>query len=395
MLLTHKYSPKKIDEIIGNEEVMAKIKQWIYNWLRGQKKKALLINGPPGIGKTSVAHALMREFDLELIEMSSSDLRNKNNIEKVLAGASLASSLTGKKKLFLIDDIDTLSSADRGGAGSIVKIIKENEHPVIVTAINPWDRKLAGIRTECELVEMKKVSKTAIRNLLKKIKEKENINVNDELLERIAENCVGDVRSAINDLQAQSSSIRDRQKDVFERLRIIFKSKTYKDAKAATFGDIDYDLLKLWLDENIPNEYEKVEDLANAYNALSRADMFEGRIRKSYWIYLKYCMDLISVGIALAKREPYYKFTRYVFPKYLREMSKTIERRALMKSIGLKIGGVIHTNARTAVEVIPLLKEIGADKEELLMNLYHLEEDELAFIMRTTVEKISTKTKKN
>ncbi len=393
MILTQKYAPKKLADMIGNEEQREKIRQWILNWLNNKKKKPLLIYGTTGIGKTSIAHVLSNEFDLELVEMNASDFRNRAGIERVLASASSASSLFERKKILLIDDVDALQSVDRGGAGAIAKIAKENNYPIIMTATNAWDKKISTVRVECELLEFKKISKASIKNMLKKISEKEKMDVSEEIIEAISESG-GDVRSAINDLQARTSSSRDREKDIFERVRIIFKSKNYIEAKRAFEGDVDYNLLKLWIDENIPNEYEKETDIARAYNTLSRADIFEGRIKNSYWAYLKYCIDLVTAGIALSKKEPYYKFTKYAFPKYLREMSKTVAIRAMLKSIGKKIGARVHANRKESALFIPLLKELGKGKEEKMMEFYSFTEDELAFIMEKSVDEIKNGKKK-
>lgn len=388
MLLTQRYAPKKLSDFVGNEEPREKIRQWILNWLSNKKKKALLVYGPPGIGKTAIAYALCNEYDLELVEMNAGDFRNREGIERVLASASNVQSLFGRKKIFLIDDADALQSVDRGGAAAIVRIIKENSYPIIVTATDAWDKKIAAIRTECELLEFKKVSKTSIKSLLKRIAEAEGIAASEDMLERMADSG-GDVRSAVNDLHAQVFSARDRERDIFERVRIIFKSKTCSDAKKAFEGDIDYGLLKLWVDENIPNEYEAITEITAAYDMLSRADIFEGRIRNSYWGYLKYCIDFITAGVAIAKKEPYRKFTRYAFPRYLREMSRTVARRAMLKSIGLKIGARVHANRRDALAYIPLIRETGKNREKKLMGFYGFEEDELAFIMEKSIDELN------
>ena len=392
MLLTQKYAPKKLGELIGNEEQLEKIKQWALNWLSGKRKKPIMVYGRAGTGKTSVASALAKEFDLELIEMSASDFRAKANVERVLAGSSSSYSLFGRKKLFLIDDADTLTGKDRGGAGAISKMLKDSAHPVIVTATNAWERSISAIRAECELVQFKKIGKTLVKNLLKKISSHEGISIPEELLDRISDSG-GDVRSAINDLQAQKANVRDRDKDVFEIVRGIFKAKTYADAKRYFDSNIDYDLLKLWIDENIPNEYENAGDVAAAYQSLSRADIFERRIKNSAWGYLKYCIDFITAGIALVKKEPYNKFTKYAFPKYLREMSKTVARRAMLKSIGKKIGRRTHVNFRMARDYLPLLKELGKGKEDMLASTYGLEEDEVAFIMEMSVDELNLEQK--
>jgi len=277
---------------------------------------------------------------------------------------------------------------DFGGSGAVSKILSECACPIIVTASDVWDKKMSGIRTECEIVELKKASKPVIRKLLTHISVAEKIVASPELIDKISDGCAGDVRAAINDLQALSSGERDREKDIFNRIRSIFKAKDYKEAAS---GDIDYETIKLWVDENISNEYIKKDDLALAFNWLSRSDIFDGRIRKSNWKYLKYAIDLSTVGVSLAKSEPYRSFTKYSFPSYLREMSRSIARRAMLKSIGLKIGKKVHSNRKEALDYVPLIRDLGKEYPEAVANYYEFEEEELAFIMETSPGKVRAK----
>jgi len=392
MLLTEKYAPKKLDHLIGNDELRSRVRQWILNWIAGKKQRPLLIYGPAGIGKTATAYAVSKEFELDLIEMNASELRNKTRIEKVLHGATMAGSLTGNGKLLLVDDVDAIQGRkDFGGSGAIVKIITECACPILLTATDVWEKNLAPIRSECELLEFKRVNKASVRKLITTIADSEKLPVNAQLLEKIADNCAGDVRAAINDLQAGISGPRDREKDIFNRIRAIFKAKDIKEVQEATYGDIDYAMIKLWIDENIPNEYTKLADLASAYQWLSRSDIFEGRIRKSNWKYLRYTIDLCTIGVSMAKEEPYRTFTKYSFPNYLREMSRSVVRRAMLKAIGLKIGKMVHVNRKEALNYLPLIREFGKSKQEQLSSYYGFEEEELAFIMETSPVKVRSK----
>ncbi len=335
MLLAQKYPPRKIDEIAGNDEPKARIRQWILNWMRGARQKPLLIHGPTGTGKTAIAYALKDEFDLELVEMNASELRNTEAVERVLAGAGSSLSLSGKGKLILIDDVDALQSRDRGGASAIVSVMRHSHSPILLTAENIWDKKLAGIRAESQPLEFRRISKSSIAKVLGRIAGKEGMGISESAIASIAENSAGDLRSAINDLQAGRSGMRDREKDIFERMKLIFKSTTYREAREAGWGDIEHDFLKLWVDENIPIEYETRGDIAAAYSMLSRSDVFDGRImNRQYWGFLRYSGDLLTAGVSLAKKEKYYKFVRYQFPNYLRQMSASSARRSMMREIG-------------------------------------------------------------
>jgi replication factor C large subunit len=381
MLLTTKYAPKSVDEMIGNDERRDYTKKWMLNWLAGRKRRPIMVYGPPGVGKTSMAYALKNQYDLEIVEMNASELRNRARVEHVAKSATMAGTLSGKGKIILIDDVDIFAGRkDSGGTGAVASLLKEANCPVILTATDAWNRKISVIRNECELVEMKKVNKFSIKKLLERIAKRENIDISEKELVDIAENASGDVRSAINDLQAKKSSQRDRERDIFNKIRTMFKTADYREARSIAFGDVDFNILKLWIDENIPNEYENIPDLANAYYWLSKGDVFEGRIRRSSWILLKYSIDLSTAGVALAKERPYHKFTRYSFPAYLKEMSRTIQRRAAMKKIGKKIGGKVHANYREAREIIPLIKlQLKKNREEIRKH-YDLEESEIEFL---------------
>jgi replication factor C large subunit len=389
MLLTVKYAPKKLADMLGNADRLEHIRQWMLHWLSGKKRKPLLIYGPPGTGKTSIAYALKSEYDLDLVEMNASELRNRARVDRILGASASAGSLFGRAKLILIDDADVLAGrTDSGGGNAIKNFLSESPCPAIVTATDIWDKSFSGIRSECEIVDFKRINKLSVRKHLERIAESESLDVSAETLEAIATRAEGDLRAALNDLQAMGPTARVHDKDIFEMVRGIFKAETYAAAREAISGEIDYDLIKLWMDENIPAEYETAADIAAAYDSLSKADIFDGRIRKTNWQLMKYSIDLATAGVALAKARPYHKFTKYSFPAYLKNMSRTVERRAILKTIGLKIGARVHGNRRDALAYLPLLKEFGKKHAHELMAFYDFSEDELAFILETSVSRV-------
>jgi replication factor C large subunit len=389
MLLTTKYAPKKLSDMLGNQDALAHIKQWMLHWISGKQRKPLLICGPPGVGKTSVAYILQNEYDLEVIEMNASELRNKGRVERVLGHSALAGSLFGRTKLILIDDADVLAGRkDSGGGTAIKNFLTESPCPAIVTATDAWDKSLSPIRAECELIEFKKISKPSIKKHLEYIAKAEKLTIPTETIDAIAEKAEGDLRAALNDLQCLGPSARTHEKDIFQLVRGIFKAESYSAVKETLSGDIDYDIIKLWVDENIAAEYETVQDIAAAYSSLSKADVFDGRIKKTNWALLKYSIDLATAGVALAKKTVYRKFTKYNFPSYLKNMSRTMERRAILKAVGAKIGKKVHANSKDALIYLPLLKEYGKSKHQHIMDFYEFSEEEMAFILETSVSKI-------
>ena len=103
-----KYEPKSSDDIVGQEDAVKYLKEFITN-PKKRKKKAIILYGPSGNGKTSSVYAISNELDLELIEVNASDFRNKDKIESTIGQSSKQMSLFGKSKIILVDEIDGLS----------------------------------------------------------------------------------------------------------------------------------------------------------------------------------------------------------------------------------------------------------------------------------------------
>ena len=121
--------------------------------------------------------------------------------------------------------------------------------------------------------------------------------------------CIAEKNSNINKENLDSLGYRDLQESIFNALMRIFKTTDISTA-LTSFDNVKEDLDEqfLWLDENIPKEYTKPEDLANAYDALSKANIFNRRItRNQYWRFLVYINAHLTAGVALAKEEKYQK----------------------------------------------------------------------------------------
>ena len=380
-MLAEKYRPKKVEEIVGNEEAKKKVREWIEAWLRGKRQKPLLIHGPVGVGKTSMAYAIAKQFGFELIVLSPSEKRNKASLQEVALASTSPLSVFGRPKMILIDDIEGLSREDRGAMSGVVELISKARVPVIITTNDLWDKKIAPLRSKAIAIQMKKVSPTQVLSLLKKIVKEEGLKIPEDDLKAIAKNSDGDVRAAINDLEGRMLGYRDRKSDVFKVMRAIFKSETLDWPRREIFNaDVDLDMLKAWVDENIAEEYEKLQEIAKAYDILSRADVFQGRIsRRQYWGLLRYVSAMLS-AVSLAKEKPYRKFTKYRFPSYIRELSASYAKRAKLREICKKIGKKIHLSPKEVREDIFLYANLILRDKDSAKHYYHLTDEDLRFL---------------
>src|SRR3989344_6638778 len=201
MNLLKKYSPKKVSEIEANREQVNKIIEFIKNF-KIQKKKALLIYGPTGTGKTSQIYTIANELNLEILELNASDFRNSDSIKSIVGSASKQQSLFFKSKIILIDEVDGISGQqDRGGLQALIEVIEESSFPIIITSNDIEIEKLSPLLRKVSLLEFKPVENKTIYKILREICDKEKIDYEEKDLAEISENINGDLRAAMLDLQ--------------------------------------------------------------------------------------------------------------------------------------------------------------------------------------------------
>lgn len=372
---TEKYKPLKISQVVGNEKAVSQLVDFLKNWRRDMGKKALLLHGSPGNGKTVSVYAAARDLDLEIVEVNASDKRNLQMIQRTVGSAATMSSLFPVKgKILLIDEIDGLSGTeDRGGVGAIISVIRNSEHPIVLTANNPWDPKFSSLRQYCHLIPFHKIRTPTINKVLRRICDSEGIQVDDSVLEALAKNAEGDLRAAINDLQAISQNkteltmedvelySRDKIKSVFEVLAKVFRERDARlIVREVSSTDVDYEMMIHWINENIPQHMKESKELSDAYKMISRADVFLGRIRnRQHWGLLSYVFELMSAGVSLSRTisEPHY--VKYQFPSWIRNLSRSKSTRSKLSSIGMRIGSKCHTSSAGGVEhYLPYLEVI-------------------------------------
>jgi len=384
---TEKYRPRKLEEIKGQNDAILKLKEFLRNF--GKKKNAILLYGPPGTGKTSLAYALANEIDSEIFELNASDLRNKEKLKEILKPAVEQKSLVKKNKIILVDEVDGISESDYGGLSELLGIIQSSTYPIIITANDIWNRKFSSLRKKCEILQLKEINYNVIKQVISEISRKEQLVIDDYFITELAVKAKGDLRAAINDLQTLSKlkdyfsvilDERNKETDIFNSLRRVFKEMPTNDMlNIFDSVNMSIDDIILWLEENIPAEY-KGEELARAYELLSKTDIFKGRIhRQQYWRFLVYENILLSYGISSAKKNAKTGFTSYKKPSRILQIWLNNQKTMQKKSICQKYSQYVHVSQKRAMSEFPVIKQIIKSNPDIQKEL-KLEEDEIEYI---------------
>lgn len=372
-----KYRPKSVEEVVDQDKAKQTLLQWIKSWEQGKPtKKAALLYGPPGCGKTSLVEAVARTLGYELFEMNASDSRRKADIERLAKMASQTTSIRGKKRILLLDEIDGLDPrADEGGVEALVAVIKETRNPIIMTANNPFQEHLRPLRDLSEVIPLDRLKETHVVTVLTRICKAEGLYCEPDALKEIAKRSEGDLRSAINDLEAIAaldrrvtldrvkalSTYRNRVYAPWETLRKLFMSKyVFQAREAVNSTDLAPDEMKTWINEHIPTYYDDLVEVWRAYEALSRADVYFGRIVKTQnWDLLSYALDLMGPGVAFAKTSYKAKWVAFKLPERIKLLAESRKSREYREALAEHLAKRLLTSKATIKsDVIPYLRVI-------------------------------------
>jgi replication factor C large subunit len=398
---TEKYRPRNLTEIVGHRTIVKDLIMWGQDWERGvPKDRALILHGKPGIGKTSAAFALAHQLGWDVMELNASDQRTAGIIQKVAGSASKMGTFDGTtgRRLVILDEADNLhGNYDRGGARAIIDIVKKTSQPIILIANEFYDI-TPTLRMICKPIQFKALSSTAMVPTLKNICREEDIMVGIGVIEKIAEDANGDLRSAINDLQAVAignreleiediaTAPRDIRNTVFKVMDTIFKEPDIKSAQEAAWQvDESPEELIHWIDENLPTAYKKEQDMVDGYFQLVRADQFLGRVRRrqNYRLW-RYASLLMTGGVSAVKTQKYSGYIKYQSPQFWKKLGQNKAKRTIRDSTAGKIGKLCHVSREYArSELIYFFKKLMKNREhsvDLCVEL-KLDPDEIAFLL--------------
>jgi len=311
---SEKYRPQIISDMVGNEEARAAITEWFVKWKKGTKP--LLLVGPPGIGKTTIAYLVAKQFGYDMIGLNASDVRSKSRINEILMPVLGNVSVLGTPMIF-VDEVDGIHGrGDYGGASALVDILKEPTVPIVLAANSDDSDKMKSIKKVVKTIQFKKIPPRLLRVYLENILKKQSAKLSPGSLIKVIDKSKGDIRSMINLAQSLETGFNPQTDQSFENVNVedgvnaFFKANSIEEARSVLYSmQIDpREKINAFYSSIITSELD-AQTLAKYLEIISAADMLFGRIMKTQnWRLLRYLNDTL---IKLYQNDDRIRYAKY------------------------------------------------------------------------------------
>ena len=300
--------------MVGNEESRAALMEWFAKWKKGTKP--LLLVGPPGIGKTTIAYLVAKQFGYDIIGLNASDVRSKSRINEILTPVLGNVSVLGIPMIF-VDEVDGIHGrGDYGGTAALIDILKEPTVPIVLAANDDTTDKMKSIKKVVKTITFKRIPPRLLRVCLENILKKESAKLSPGSLIKVIDKSRGDIRSMINLTQSLVTGFNPQTETSFEKINVedgvnaFFKANSIEEARSVLYSmqidprqkiDAFYSSI---ITSNLDNP-----TLAKYLAAISNADILYGKILKTQnWRLLRYLNDIL---IKLYQNDDRIRYTQY------------------------------------------------------------------------------------
>jgi DNA polymerase III delta prime subunit len=393
-MYAEKYKPRVLEEVLGHATEIAQLRRWLGPSADDPTapKKPVCLIGPPGIGKTTIAHLLAAQAGYIVHELNASDSRTSTVLKNTLHTTNTRL----QPDLIIIDEVDTIQ--DHGGITTLSTIIKTNTHIPIVLIANERPIKVRTILSNCIEIVLYPPPLHTIVSHVEKIGKKEGLRIPKAQLQELC--TVRDLRSILNNLMfVGASSATDASKDmtydIFTATKKIINQKDLDLGQAFNIVESDAMMVPAMIEEAYVGASRSLETAVRAADYITHGTIIDRRIhRVQDWSLLPYySASAIAAARTVEGPAPY-----NLFPSWLGKHSSTLKKRRDLQELGRTL---VKPTRQLRLDIIDLVDKMiasttdGKSAVELLNTLGISRDMYFDIIREITLEPaaISTKTK--
>ena len=285
-MFASKYRPNKIENFIGNKNIIQPFIQWLLEWEPNEKKtKCALVSGVNGVGKSLLVELLLYKHDYNIINLSIDDDRDKETIVQTIKPIlKTKKTFDGQENVLVVSDIDS-SGGDYGFISTLVECIKETQIPIICICDDMYNQNIKPILNYCIDFKLVKPSYDDVYRLVYNVVTNENIKISKQGLDKLYQQSNGDIRFILNSLQLGlkkgDTSKNIQSLNIFDTTGKLFSMETSIDDKVKYYW-MAHDIHMLMIQENYINntlttkdDVKRLENISYSADSLSDADLFD------------------------------------------------------------------------------------------------------------------------
>jgi replication factor C large subunit len=313
------------------------------------------------------------------------------------------------------DSVARTDTSDRGGLGAIARLVRETRQPLVLTAndSSSLTRYSPIFRSSVARIRFEPISEPEMRSFLRRIVLEENMRIQSAALDAVVARAQGDVRAALNDLEALAElppgplqvaavGARDLPSDFLEFTgRILAQPRVYRSVEIRDRLDATPDDLLPWIEENLPRVPAVPSARLAGFERLAEAERFLARARRDrVYALWSFASELMTGGVSVALGDGSPRAELPVaFPQFLARMGRTRTSRSVRRRVLQRIGRHAHVSRSKGNEVwTPFLSRLFSDPSEGahrpsvealrvdLVRALALDAEDLAFWMDLTPE---------
>jgi len=325
------------------------------------ERRAMLISGPPGIGKTTAASLIGKELKYTVLAFNASDTRDKTSVDRVLKSVSVNSMISAKvtpqiaieRSMVIMDEMDGLSAGDRGGAQALISYIKTAAVPIVCICNDRQCRVVRSISKHCTELRFTRPTVMEVAARVLSVAQLEGIAIEEAEALDMATGAGSDIRQCLMQLQSDSSGPSEKDSivlDPFEATRKLLGGGRISLDDRSDLYFLDHEMMPMMVHENYLGCCDSMAQAKAAASSVALGDICSTKLRRHQkWGLMPTAAHLAVANPTMAV-SPYLELEWPRFPIVLAKSQTLKKSQRLLKELHGRLSGKVRARPNAVME---------------------------------------------